>query len=173
MDGRGQCSGPLGELGQVGGGGKGAGQPLGQGLASTVEDAGQAVGVNRPGIAVVGQGPIELGDVAEQSVTGQLSQQVILAGVTTVQGADPDVGPVGDGGDGGRGVGQEDFAGRGQDLDVVAGCFPAPSAERAFCLAHAMTISLERNDLICYGGTVHSVPNAKNAAPGRLALLSV
>jgi hypothetical protein len=101
MDGRGQGSGPLGQFGQVGGGGEGAGQALGQGLASAVEDPGQAVGVDGPGIAVVGQGAIELGDVADEPVTGQLSQQVILAGVAPVQGADPDLGPVGDGGDGG------------------------------------------------------------------------
>ena len=158
VDSRGQRSGPLSQFRQVGGGGEGAGQALGQGLAAAVEDPGQAVGVDGPGIAVVGQGAIEFGDVADQPVVGQLSQQVILAGVTPVQGTDPDLGPAGDGGDGGGGIGQEDLAGRGQDLDVVAGCLPAPPAERAFCLAHAMTISLERNDLICYTGTVHSVP---------------
>jgi len=161
-----QRPGPLCQLGQVGGGAERPRQPLGEGLAAAVEDPRQAVGVDRPRVAVVRQRPRELCPVADQAVPGQLPGQVLLARVAPVEGADPDLGPGGDRGDRGGRVGQEDLAGRVQDLYVVAGRLPAARAVaeplRAYgAYAAALAGAAE---LLRYLGRD---PQWSSAAPGR------
>src|SRR6202522_2042486 len=144
-----QRPGALRQLVQVGGRGERPGQTLGQGLAAAVEDPGQAVGVDRPRVALVGQGALEFRAVADQAVPGQLPGQVLLGRVAPVEGADPDPGSGGDRGDRGGRVGQEDLAGRVQDLDVVAGRLSASPAERTLGVSHSVSVTLERNDPLC------------------------
>ena len=160
-----QCGGTPRERGEVRCGREGPGKALGKGLASTVEDPGEAVAVDAPWLPLVGESGFELGDVAEKTVPGQLAQQVLLTRVTPVQSADADLGSGGDRRDRRRGILEEDRSCGIEDADVVTGRFLPSSAERPFGVTHAAILSVERRaSSFCYSGTVHSVPTRKRVA---------
>jgi hypothetical protein len=110
--------------------GEGAGQAHRQRAGAAVQAAAQEAGEGVPGVAVVGQGGLGLGDVAAQAVQGQPLEELLLAAVAAVQGGDTDAGLGGDGGDRGLRVGGEHRPGGLQDALVVAGRLGPAAAHR-------------------------------------------
>jgi len=68
-----RCAGPLRERGQLRCWREGPGEALGEGLTPAVEDPGEAVGVDEPGIPVVSESGLEIGGIADQAVAGQFA----------------------------------------------------------------------------------------------------
>ena len=86
-----------------------------------VHGAAHEGGERVPRIGVVRERDLGLVDEAGEAVGGERAQQVVLAGVAAVQGADADARVLGDVGDGRRGIGGEDRARRLEDDLVVDG----------------------------------------------------
>jgi hypothetical protein len=99
--------------------GEGSGEPLGQGLALTVDDALEAGDIDVPGLVVRGERDLEVGDVTSEPVLGQGSQQVVLAGIPPIESADAHPCPLGDVGHRRIRVGQEDLSRGVEDATVV------------------------------------------------------
>jgi hypothetical protein len=85
-----------------------------------VDDAAHEGREGHPRVAFVGQGTLGLGDVSSQAFGAEPPKELLLAGVATVQGADPDPGALGHRVNGSLRVGDEHLAGGLQDQTVVA-----------------------------------------------------
>ena len=108
---------------------EGAGQVDGERVHVGVDHPGQEAGERGP-VVRLGEGGLGLGDVPAQPVVAELAQQVLLARVAPVQGADADARALGDGGDRRLRVVEEDRAGGFEDDLVVAGGLGAAAGQR-------------------------------------------
>jgi hypothetical protein len=86
----------------------------------------------RPRVALVGNRPLGLVEVLGEAVAGDLPEQVLLARIAQVEGADPHPGPSGHRGHRRIRVGREDLPRRLPDPTVVPPRLGAPAAQRAF-----------------------------------------
>src|SRR6185437_13231076 len=91
------------------------------------------------------------------AVSGDRPEQLLLAGITPVHGADPHAGPGRHRGDGCLGVGDEHGAGGVKDPAVVAGRLGAATTERGRVLWPGPRVLCSGHGLKHNSGTVHSV----------------
>jgi len=126
----------LGQGELLGGRDEGPGEPDGQPVGVRGHDAAQEAGEGLPGLVTGGQCPLDLGEVDLLPVPAQGAQQVLLARVPVVEGADAHPGPLGHRGDRGGGIGQEHLPGRLQDELVVLRRLCLPAAQRGRATRH-------------------------------------
>ena len=98
---------------------------------SGVDAPAHEVGVRLPRVALVVERRLHIGDVVGQAVAVELPQQLLLALVTPIQGADPDAGLLRHRGDRRTRIGDEDCPRGLEDALVVPGRLGAAAAQRS------------------------------------------
>ena len=110
--------------------GEGASQPQRQRVGVSVHDAAHEARESPPGVAVVGQGAFGGGYVEPQTVGAEPLEELFLAPVASVKGADADPGPPGHSRDRRPRVGDEHLPCSIEDPLVVARRLGPPATQR-------------------------------------------